>query len=222
MSATTGERGAAGADEDDEGADRERKGERTRRRLLELAIEQFGRKGFRSTSVTEITRGAGLTQAASYAYFENKVDLFRAAVNADVEALLDSVVPTLRETPVHQLLAATLVYLAAKLDEHPLAVRVLCGHEPDAMDQLRDLPALIEVRSVLAERLRVAQEAGEIRRDVQPDVLATGLQILLLALLTSLTIGRGAEASDAPGITPAPDVIAGVMAVFDAVLAPPA
>jgi len=151
----------------DEEADRESKGERTRRRLLELAVEQFGRKGFRSTSVTEITREAGLTQAASYAYFENKVDLFRAAVNTDVEALLDSVVPTLRETPVRELLAATLVYLAAKLDEHPLAVRVLCGREPDAMDQLRDLPALIEVRAVLAERLHEAPRACTVLHSVE-------------------------------------------------------
>ena len=40
------------------------KGERTRRRLLELAIERFGERGYRATSVSEIARAAGLTQAA--------------------------------------------------------------------------------------------------------------------------------------------------------------
>ncbi|MDZ7732074.1 MAG: helix-turn-helix domain-containing protein [Acidimicrobiia bacterium] len=66
----------------------ETKGERTRRRLLEIAVEQFGRRGFRGTSVSEIAREAGLTQAAVYAYFDNKTALFDAAVDADADAII--------------------------------------------------------------------------------------------------------------------------------------
>jgi len=199
--------------------ERETKGERTRRRLLELAIEQFGRKGLRATSVTEITREAGLTQAASYAYFENKAELFREAVNTDVVDLIASATAPLAETPVRELLPSILVLLAAKLDEHPLAVRVLGGREPEAMAQLRDLPALTDVRSMLATRLRAAQETGEIRADVDVVKLAAGIQVVILALLTTMTIGRG-NAGDGADDTP-PDVITGIIEVFDALLRPP-
>jgi AcrR family transcriptional regulator len=212
--------GEADSSSDEAEADeRETKGERTRRRLLELAIEQFGRKGMRATSVTEITREAGLTQAASYAYFENKAELFREAVNTDVVELIASATAPLADTPVRELLPSILVVLAAKLDEHPLAVRVLGGQEPEAMTQLRDLPALADVRSLLATRLSEAQEAGDIRPDVDVTRLATGIQVVILALLTTLTIGRG-DSRDGDGATP-PDVVAGIVEVFDALLKPP-
>src|SRR5258708_7622510 len=95
----------------------ESKGERTRRLLIELAIEQFGTHGYRSTSVTEITRAAGLTQAASYAYFPNKEALYRAAVNADAAALTAYANRKTAHTPIMQLLPSYLVHLVAALDE---------------------------------------------------------------------------------------------------------
>ena len=45
----------------------ETKGERTRRRLLELAVRRFADEGYRATSVSAIARDAGITQAAVYA-----------------------------------------------------------------------------------------------------------------------------------------------------------
>lgn len=208
------------ADAAAEDEDRETKGERTRRRLLELAIDHFGRKGYRATSVTEITREAGLTQAASYAYFENKEALFRAAVDHDAESLVRSVTAPLADTPIRELLPAILVFLASRLDEHPLAVRVMSGQEPEASTQLADLPALLEVRRLLTTRLTQAQEAGEIRTDVAAEPLATGLQVVLLALLTTMMVGR-APGADASGASPPDDVLVGVLTVFDALLRPP-
>src|SRR5690348_16296931 len=66
----------------------ETKGERTRRRLLELAIQRFGERGYRATSVSEIARAAGLTQAAAYAYFPSKEALFDASIDADAAAAI--------------------------------------------------------------------------------------------------------------------------------------
>jgi hypothetical protein len=139
-------------------------------------------------------------------------------VNTDVVDLVSSATDSVQETPVRDLLPSVLVFLAAKLDEHPLAMRVLGGQEPDAMAQLRDLPALVEVRGLLAQRLAAAQETGEIRADVDAGRLATGLQVVLLALLTSMTISRGADAASA---APEPEVIAGIMEVFGALVSPP-
>lgn len=199
-------------------AAQESKGERTRRRLLELAVDHFGRKGFRATSVSEITREAGLTQAASYAYFESKLDLFRQAVDRDVVTLLEGVVARLEETPVRQLLANAMVLLVAAVDEHPLARRVLAGQEPEGAGQLRDLPALIEVRRRLAERLADGQADGAVRPDIDPAVVAAGLQAVLLGLLVSLVITQDPEQ---PQAAPSPDLTLGVLAVFDAVLVAP-
>ena len=63
------------------------KGDRTRRRLLDLAVRRFAADGYRRTSVSDIARDADLTPAAVYAYFAGKEALFQAAVDADASAL---------------------------------------------------------------------------------------------------------------------------------------
>lgn len=194
-------------------AEPESKGERTRRRLLDLAIERFGERGYRATSVSEITRAAGLTQAASYAYFDNKEALFRAAVDDDAQSLIRSAMAEVEATPAGQLVPALLVHLADGLDDHPLVKRVLAGQEPDAMEQLVDLPALAHAIDHIAERLTQGQRDGEVRSDVDPVAIATGAGAICLALLTSMTQGAGGSRDQ---------TILGVLAVFDAMVLPPA
>jgi AcrR family transcriptional regulator len=189
----------------------ESKGERTRRRLLDLAIDQFGSRGYRATSVSEITRAADLTQAASYAYFDSKEALFRAAVDDDAGALIDEALVEVEATPATELIPALLVHLAAGLAEHPLVARVLGGFEPDAMDQLADLPALRRTVDEVGRRLAEGQEMGVIRPDIDASTIATGIGSILLALLTAMTQGAG-QSSD--------DVIVGVLSVFNATVLP--
>lgn len=194
------------------------KGERTRQLLIELAIEQFGANGYRATSVSEITRAAGLTQAACYAYFANKEALFREAVNADAASLIAYARERTDDTPVRQLLPAFLVHLATVLDQHPLVKRVLSGQEPEGMAQLTGLSALGASEGGLAERIAAGQEAGEVRRDIDPRVMATGAQTITLALLMSMTRTEGSGAGEGGRV--ADDVIVGVVTALDAMLRP--
>src|SRR3954449_9626586 len=66
------------------------KGDRTRRRLLDIAIRRLAGDGFRKTSVSDIAREAGVTPATTYAYFAGKEALFEAAVDADAMALMET------------------------------------------------------------------------------------------------------------------------------------
>ena len=189
----------------------ETKGERTRRRLLEIAVERFGSQGYRGTSVSEIARAAGLTQAAVYAYFESKERLFDAAVDADAEAAILGAAAQVLETPASQLVPMLLVLLVGDLPNHPLAERVLAGKEPDTLPRLVDLPALRQLRSLIADRVRLAQEAGEVRADVDPDQFADGSEAIILSLLMSITvIGQATETRRQLG----------VLTIFDAALRP--
>lgn len=69
-------------------ADRPSKGEVTRRAILAAAIDRFGRDGFRTTSVADIARDAGVSGTAAYAYFANKEALFLAAVDHDTAEVI--------------------------------------------------------------------------------------------------------------------------------------
>jgi AcrR family transcriptional regulator len=190
----------------------ETKGERTRRRLLEIAIERFGDRGYRATSVSEIARSGGLTQAAVYAYFDSKETLFDAAVDADAAAAITETAQQSEHVDANQLVPMLLVLLLGNIDRHPLVKRVLAGKEPDALHRLINLPALADLTSGIAARVRAAQDAGAVRSDIDPEMFSNGAEAILLSLLMSVVqVGASTEARRQLG----------VLTIFDAVLRPP-
>jgi AcrR family transcriptional regulator len=197
---------------DDSTESRETKGERTRRRLLELAIERFGHRGFRATSVSEIARSAGLTQAAAYAYFDNKEALFTAAVDADASALIDDITQKVGDVEIRQLIPSIIVHAVEALPTHPLAQRVLEGNEPEQVPRLGELTAIRRFGDLLTAELAAAQREGLIRTDFDPAVLAAGVEALILALLFSTALSGDVPAS--------PRQIGGVVEAFDLMLRP--
>src|SRR5215207_315173 len=141
----------------------ETKGERTRRRLLELAVRRFADDGYRATSVSAIAREAGVTQAAVYAYFANKEALFEAAVDLDAAQLIAGAREQVDEDlPLVALLPALLLHLRLGVEDHRLARRVLAGQEPEVIHRLVDLPALQEITAELSKDLREEQSAGQV------------------------------------------------------------
>jgi AcrR family transcriptional regulator len=188
------------------------KGERTRQRLLELAIEHFGRQGYRTTSVSEIARAAGLTQATAYAYFDNKESLFAAAVDTDATALVTEAHRALAGVPVREKLVAFLVELYDGLDRRPLARRVLAGLEPEALPHLIDLPAIRLATGLMADDIRASQDAGLVRADIDAVQVGIGVEAIILGLLIGAVQSGGIFN---------PRYQSGVEAAFEAILTPP-
>ena len=188
------------------------KGERTRRRLLEIAVRRFAADGFRRTSVSDIAREAGLTPAAAYAYFPGKEGLFQAAVDADAGALIEAARSAVAEgASAREQLFLFVGELRERVDDHPLARRVLSGLEPEVAARLLTIPSLVALTAALADDLAEAQAASEIRPDVDPAEVAVGLETIVLALLM---------AELQTGLTVEPERQAGVLAVMDAALRP--
>ena len=163
----------------------ETKGERTRRRLLELAVRRFADDGYRATSVSAIAREAGVTQAAVYAYFANKEALFEAAVDLDAAELIAGAREQLDEgLPLVDLIPGLLLHLRLGVEHHRLARRVLAGQEPEVIHRLVDLPALQDITAELSVQLRAEQAAGQVA-DLDADTLALGIETVVLSLLMS-------------------------------------
>jgi AcrR family transcriptional regulator len=189
------------------------KGERTRQRLLEIAVRRFAADGFRRTSVSDISREAGLTPAAAYAYFAGKDGLFQAAVDADASALIEAARSAGATGPsAREQLFLFVAELRERVDDHPLARRVLSGLEPEVAARLLTIPSLVALTAGLADDLAEAQDAHEIRADVDPAEVAVGLETIVLSLLM---------AELQTGLTVEPERQAGVLAVMDAALKPP-
>ena len=189
------------------------KGEQTRQSILSAAIERFGREGYRSTSVADIARDAGVGGTVAYAYFPNKEALFLAAIDEDaagvIEEGLTSVISESMAADWRQGLIFTLV---DAVQRHPLARRLLAGLEPEVTLRVLEIPALEELRTACAERLRAEQLAGTVRLDIEPVSVANGVVAIVLSLLMSVVqLGREIAAPYA----------AEVAAVFAAALEPP-
>ena len=152
------------------------KGAQTRDAILAVAIDRFGRDGYRSTSVADIARDAKVSGTLAYAYFDNKRALFLAALDADIAALIDEGVSSVLETTGDQSWRDSLVItLIEALDHRPLARRMLAGLEPEAADRIVDLPAMEELRSAVAARLRADREVGLVRSDIDVDTIGHGI-----------------------------------------------
>lgn len=162
------------------------KGEQTRRAVLEAAIVRFGREGFRSTSVADIARDAGVGGTVPYAYFANKEALFLAAVDEDAARLIGQVVPTALEEPIPDWPQRLIGAAVAVLEERPLARRILAGLEPEVTFRVLEIPALAELRKTAAERLRADQAAGRARADIDASAVASGVVTIMLSLLMSV------------------------------------
>ena len=54
-------------------------------RITRAAIDVFARQGFSGTSMADVAAAAGMSRPALYQYFENRGDVFRAALGAVLE-----------------------------------------------------------------------------------------------------------------------------------------
>jgi AcrR family transcriptional regulator len=168
----------------------------TRRAILDAAIARFGRDGYKATRVADIARDAGVGGTITYAYFPNKEALFLAALDEDTAGVIQHALAVAIAGPASPEWSKQVIpTLVAALDEHPLARRVLAGLEPHATDRLLEIPALAELRKVMAEQLRTGQLDGTVRNDIDPTSTANGINLLMLSFLMS-TVQFGSEVSD--------------------------
>jgi TetR/AcrR family transcriptional regulator of autoinduction and epiphytic fitness len=68
--------------------------------VLSVALEVFGRYGFRRTSLDEVARSADISRQGLYLYFASKEALFRAAVRQELDTALTEVSRSLDEEGV--------------------------------------------------------------------------------------------------------------------------
>lgn len=191
-------------------ADLSTKGAQTRQAILDAAIVRFGRDGYRSTSVANIARDASVSGTAAYAYFPNKESLFLAAVDEDAAAVIrEGLTSVIGQPDVRQWQQTLIFTLVEAVQHHPLARRLLAGLEPEVTDRVLEIPALEELRKVVAERLRADQAAGSVRSDIDPTVIANGIVSIVLSLLMSV-VQVGARAAN--------DYGEDIAAVFEAAL----
>lgn len=188
----------------------ESKGARTRRRILDAAIEHFAAVGLDGGSVPEIARQVGISHSALYQHFGRKEELFRAAVDRDLTAMVEEAVPPGKPLEADPRgMGSISSRLLDATSAHPLARRVLGNLDREQADLLRDLPALIALESRMEEAVGEGQAAGALRADIAPALVAKGLVTLSIAMLSA---GVRLEGADFPRAAAAVDLMEHLLA----------
>jgi len=78
-------------------APRTARGERTLRKILDAAQEEFGERGFGETSIVGITQRAGVALGTFYTYFDSKEAVFGAVVRDMSVQVRDRVAPAFKD-----------------------------------------------------------------------------------------------------------------------------
>jgi AcrR family transcriptional regulator len=170
------------------------KGERTRERLLRAAIDRFGAHGYRATSVSQLSRDAGLTPAAAYAYFDDKETFWQAAVRADLDVLRGEVLARVAhsERPI----ADSMFALLGGLQQHALARRVMVEGSPQDLQLVLAHPLFASTTRLIQQGLEARQQAGVLPRDASAEQMALGMETVIFSLVLSI-VRAGMEGAGA-------------------------
>jgi AcrR family transcriptional regulator len=159
------------ADADDQSAasagktPRTERGRKTLRAILDAAAIEFGERGFHETSISGITRRAGVALGSFYTYFDSKDAVFRALVRDMSDQVRDRVAPAIRSAP-DQIAAerAGLLEFISFVRTHKEIYRII--DEAEFVDPPSFKLHYATTAERIAARLRTGAERGEIIANV--------------------------------------------------------
>jgi AcrR family transcriptional regulator len=170
-----------------------RNGPRTRQQILDLSLRLFSQRGFASTTVRDIARNAGITDAAIYYHFNSKRELMEALVE---ERGFISSIQQLESVSADYPLRQTLIIMARiainLMVENDGFLRLillesLVGDEV-ASQQYRRLVDLWQ--QSLASALRRYVEKGQLKGDSPEAVARHIISLILAAFVEEALLGR--------------------------------
>ncbi len=91
--------------------------------ILEAALALFVEKGFAATRLDDVAERAGLSKAAIYLYFDDKIALFQGVIRQAVGSNLGTVeaLAKAHRGPVAVLLPRILEFMAGRIEDTPMA-----------------------------------------------------------------------------------------------------
>jgi TetR/AcrR family fatty acid metabolism transcriptional regulator len=178
----------------DRGEPREEGPERVdkRARILEAAIHVFARHGYHGARVSDIAREAGIAYGLVYHYFRNKEEILASVFEERWSAFV-KVVEAIASGPKssHEKLeaVASIILNAFRVRPDWVKVLVLEIQRSSRFADPERIRAVGRLFEQVARIVRAGQEAGELRRDVDPQVACFVFLGALDLAITSLVLG---------------------------------
>lgn len=160
--------------------------EEKRRKILDVAVNEFANEGFKNANINTIAKKAQVSVGALYKYFDTKSDLFLMSVNYSMsvrDAMLEAIVSSDEDVLVK------LEKLIRSDIEFSRSGRLLIKLYNEVTSEsnsavVEKIAADIEEKSCCAYKKTIedGQKAGEIRRDIDPGIAAFLVDNILMNL----------------------------------------
>ncbi|MFJ9903598.1 TetR family transcriptional regulator [Streptomyces sp. NPDC101152] len=167
--------------------DRQRDAERSRRLLLDAALDEFAAHGLAGARTQDIAQRAGVNKQLINYYFGGKDGLYTELQHswAEKEALFAAENAPLADVAVRYLERGL-------LDPRPARLAIWRG----LSDEPQELPAESEAIGADMARLEQARERGEIADDLEPGFLRLALMGMIMAPIVMPQIAREVSGLD--------------------------
>jgi AcrR family transcriptional regulator len=146
----------------------QRRSERARRAILTAALELCREQGLAKTTMEEIAKRAGVGKQTIYRWWGSKAAVVEEALNERVRPATDFPdTGDLRADLYTQMTAVASLFVSAEFAPY-VSLIAAAQDDPDVAKSVRE--NIIEPRvKACRDRLRRAQEQGQLRRDVDLD-----------------------------------------------------
>src|ERR1700685_3027216 len=162
----------------------------TRERLYSAALELFAERGFLETTVEDITEAADVGKGTFFNYFPTKEHIlaeFGGQRTAAMERALQKARAT--EGPVLDVIRELVGDAVGQADKSAALLRAIFAAHASCTSVRDELVKRVHVaRRILAQIFLLAQERGEIRRDISPSDLARMTQRIFMGVTMSWAI----------------------------------
>ncbi len=164
-------------------------GQERRTTIVEEAIRQFGREGYKGASLDSISAVVGVRKQTLLYYFPTKDALLEACLAAAGERLAREIAAALADKESYWDRAEAVIHavfrLAGDWPEFPMFVREAARLGPDAFDRFAGV--LDPVRERAIEFLQGGMDQGEIRKQ-DPAMLLFTLYTAVVGSLTEASV----------------------------------
>ena len=178
------------------------RGERTLRKILDAAMNEFGERGFNEASIVGITGRAKVALGTFYTYFDSKEEVFRALVRDMSDQVKTTVAPMLTgEGDAIERERRALVALLGLIASRKQVYRIIDEAEfvyPEGYERHYSGAA-----ERIASRLRAGAEMAEVRReksDFAEEVLAWAIMGANVFVGLRFAVWEDGDAEEVAGV----------------------
>jgi AcrR family transcriptional regulator len=160
--------------------------EEKRNKIIESAATEFAEHGFASANINRIAEKAGVSIGSMYKYFENKEDLYLKIIHFSVEkmkSILDVIIESEGEllNKIEMIISAIQSYSRSNIYLNKLYIEMTTESYSELVWKIASDMEGVSAE-LYASLIKKAQDAGTVRRDIDPKMSAFFLDNLFILL----------------------------------------